>query len=361
MKTESSKAISDLQFEAGNRSAARRPKMSQGDLMESCHELIFDVRDGVPVFHVVMPVLDGDEVLIEIAHMLDILIDSKGGEDHVDDEVRNTLALAVIHGVPVYPNTAEVAPELAKYHRRMLLEGFTAPDEKGRRVKLQLTESPGQRIHDHMLLQELDPTESVSPADLILIRQAIGTELEALSGAKRLLLGLRAAIAELNSLLALNIRNENSIQRCLTDHPLLFGPDYVRVIPKHQLGAEYEMDYALVRGSGLIDLVEIESPSLPLFNKKGDPSSHLVHAEQQVLDWIDWIELHGPYARSALPGLLSPTGYVVIGRSADLNKTTATRLRRRNAIFQPRVVVLTYDDLISRAQNLLAVLEDTPN
>jgi hypothetical protein len=125
------------------------------------------------------------------------------------------------------------------------------------------------------------------------------------------------------------------------------------VIPKHRLGSEFEMDYALERTSGLIDLVEIEASNHALFTKAGNPSEQLVHAEQQVLDWLDWIEKHGEYARTKFPGLLSPVGYVVIGRSASLSVADRARLTRRNLMFQGTLVILTYDDLLARAQALL--------
>ena len=55
------------------------------------------------------------------------------------------------------------------------------------------------------------------------------------------------------------------------------------------------MDYALERHSGLLDLVEIESSSLELFTKDGNPRKELVHAEQQVFDWLEWMEANGSY------------------------------------------------------------------
>ncbi|MCB8980031.1 MAG: hypothetical protein H6657_21685 [Ardenticatenaceae bacterium] len=63
------------------------------------------------------------------------------------------------------------------------------------------------------------------------------------------------------------------MQRCLTDNPILFGLDYQLVIPKQALGSEYEMDYALVRWNGQIDLVEIEASTHKLFTKKIKPDS----------------------------------------------------------------------------------------
>lgn len=117
------------------------------------------------------------------------------------------------------------------------------------------------------------------------------------------------------------------------------------------------MDYALERASGLVDLVEIEASTHALFNQKGNPSEHLVHAEQQVIDWLNWIEQNSAYARVKLPGLMQPVGYVIIGRSGNLSSDDRQRLHRRNIIFRNSIIILTYDDLLSRAELLLSILE----
>lgn len=331
--------------------------ITQGAIIQACRELIFDMKDGVPVFHAVMHVFDTDEMAILLQHTFDILIGDGKSEERIDDDVRNTLAIAASYGVPVYPNTEQLASPLAKFHRRMHVDGFTAPDGEGGRVRLKLTRSPGARILDPTLINELDPTEMVSPADLLLMREAIATEMSQLSGVKHVIEGIREGIVKLEALLSTTVRNENAIQRCLTANPLLFGPEYVRVIPKHRLGSDFEMDYALEKHSGLVDLVEIESSSLPLFNKKGDPSSYLIHAEQQVIDWLDWIETNSPYARKGLPGLANPMGFVVIGRKDSLTSATRGRLRTRNALHQPRLMILTYDELVDRAKQIVAAFE----
>lgn len=349
--------VSKLQVSVSKKRAKAHPNLTSSDMIAACRELIFDVKAGVPIFHAIMYGIDTDHISVKVEHMLDIVLKENHSEEEIGEEVRNTLALAAAFGTPVYPNTDKVAPLLAKYHRQMLLEGFTAPDGKGHRIRLKLTRSLGKRIQDPLLITELDPTEMVSPADLLLIREAVSSEMVRLSGAKRVLAGIHSAVHELENLLANSDRNENALQGCLTDNPLLFGPEYVRVIPKHRLGSEFEMDYALEKHSGLVDLVEIEASSHPLFNKKGDPSSHLVHAEQQVMDWLHWIETNNPYARKGLPGLASPLGFVIIGRSSSLSEEGLERLRRRNSMFQPRMAILTYDQLVQRAAQLLRVLE----
>jgi hypothetical protein len=82
----------------------------------------------------------------------------------------------------------------------------------------------------------------------------------------------------------------------------------------------------------------------------------LVHAEQQVLDWLDWVEANARLVRDEFPGMMRPVGQVIIGRRQDLSESDIKRLRQRNATWRGSVVVLTYDDLLDRARNMLEVL-----
>ena len=93
-----------------------------------------------------------------------------------------------------------------------------------------------------------------------------------------------------------------------------------------------------------------------MFNKSGDPTSHLVHAEQQVLDWLSWITKYGFYAEGNLPGLMNPVGFVVMGRRQDLNETTKLKLKQRNTVFRGQLCILTYDDLLDKAKNTSRIL-----
>ena len=274
----------------------------------------------------------------------------------VSDSIRSTLAAALFAEVPVVPNTEDLAAELARHHRDLMIDGFTAPDSSGKPVQLLPTRSPGRKIETIEFMRKLRLSEPHHPAELALLREAVERELERLSTADRMLGALTLAIERLSLLLATEKRNEAELQSCLTESPILFGLEYRRIIPKHRLGAEYEMDYALERVSGLVDLVEIEASTHRLFNKRGDPTKDLVHAEQQVLDWLDWLERNHSYARDGLPGLMRPRGYVIIARSKDLREEEQRKLARRNTTFGEALQVFTYDDVLDRAKNTRELL-----
>ena len=76
--------------------------------------------------------------------------------------------------------------------------------------------------------------------------------------------------------------------------------------------------------------MEIEASTHKLYTKKGNPSAPLVHAEQQVDDWLSWLEEHSDSARDHLPGLNNPRGFVVIGRRSSLSGEDAEKLNGEN-------------------------------
>jgi|GEM_PF-1345736 len=328
---------------------------TQSGIMRASRELVFDIVDEKPVFHVITYTFNVRRGQLELAYSLDILISGET-EEEKDEDIRNTLAIAYINDTPVLPNRDNLAETLAKHYRKLMVQGFSAPDGRGGRIRLALTKSPGTKIDSIDFLKGMNLSEARQPAEIALIREAVNRELYKLSEANRLLGALEVAINDLGSLLGGSKRNESELQSCLTRNPILFGLEYRKVIPKHCLGSEFEMDYALERFSGMVDLVEIESSTFPLFTKKGDPSQYLIHAEQQVFDWLHWVERNHPYAREKLSRIMRPLGFVVIGSDSNLGNGGKEKLFQRNTMLRDALQILTYDDLLKKAKNILSVL-----
>ena len=297
-----------------------------------------------------------------------------------DNQTKHILAIALVLDVPVYPEDDESAIELARLHAELISDGLLIQSGSRQAFSLQYTGEQEAFIynvgstqpktdHDGRLVYtgeravsvlagdiNYSPTASLSPADLLIVQSGLRRYGEEVAEAARILALLRAGIDQLDKALKSNDRNEKALQKCLTTYPVLFGLEYKRVMPQHPLGADFRMDYALERHSGLIDLVEIEASTHVLYTRGKDPSAHLIHAEQQVLDWLDWIEEYSGYARKDLQGLMSPQAFVVIGRSVDLKLGDRERLQRRNVGWKGTLLILTYDDLLDRAKNIVAVL-----
>ncbi len=329
------------------------------DLMLMTRELIFDIKKGIPVFHYICPMVDTKELKLSYHHLMDSQIE--GNEKEREREIINTLGLATALEVPIYPNNEKVEKELSNYYQKLVQNGFTAPDDEGNDVKLVPVNS--KKMEDFKIdkLSKIDLTKFWSPTDLLLLKQSIKDEFLKLNNAHRTLSMLEFAIEQLETLLDTKKRNENSLQSCITKNPILLGLDYAKIIPKHKLGSEFEVDYALEKFNGLVDLMEIESSTLPVFTKQGNPSSYLVHAEQQVIDWLDWIEKNNSYARNGLDGLISPKGFVIIGRTSTLTEKTKASLIRRNKAFNRTISILTYDDVLLKAKSLRNILRTETN
>lgn len=330
--------------------------LSSLHLMKLSKELIFDIVDGKPVFHQIAPFFDTRKLEIKYDHLLDIMVDSNE-DNEITKEVVNTLGLATALEVPVYPNNPDVEDDLARYYEHLIIHGFVATDSNGDDVKLIPRNAIKIRDLEINQIEKLDLTRTWTSGEIALIKKKIKGELFKLERANQTLEQIDKAIEELETLLDSKERNENSIQACLTSNPILFGLDYRRVIPKFKLGSEYETDYVLEKWDGVIDVVEIESSNLKPFNKNGDPSSKLTHSEQQVINWLNWIENHGEYARAKLPNLRSPKAIVIIGHDDNLNEKGKENLILRNKLFNGRVIIMTYNDFLKRAQLIKDRLE----
>jgi Domain of unknown function (DUF4263) len=336
-------------FEALHRAAPHRPEtvVSSPAFIGTARELILRVEKGTPTLQIVGFALDNMHLDLVLGPTFALV-------DPDENTLKRQLAYAAIYEVPVYPDDEEAAEILLRLHTELYTSGF---EEEVDGVVQSYRPARGPSVNPRapdLLATTVDA--SLTPADVLALRARAKVDEAERDAAERMLFGLRAAIGQLSELLDETSRNENALQQCLTAHPILFGLEYGRIVPKHSLGAEYEMDYALVRHSGLVDLVEIEPSSLRVYTGAHNPTADLVHAEQQVLDWLDWIEQHGPYARTSLPGAVSPRAFVVIGTRRSLTNADQSRLLRRNLTWHGRIEILTYEDLLDRAEGILAVL-----
>ena len=155
-----------------------------------------------------------------------------------------------------------------------------------------------------------------------------------------------------------SVVKEEKLQEFLTLHPLLFGMEYKEIKPKHSLGVEFIMDYALRTYNDAYHLIEIEKSTDVLYTKAGDPSSQLVHAEQQIQNWLIWLEENNSYARKFLPDIISPKGFIIIGRNKTFNSQLKIKLQKRNMLYGEKIEILTYDDLLEKAKTTLQNLKN---
>lgn len=147
---------------------------------------------------------------------------------------------------------------------------------------------------------------------------------------------------------------ERVYQEFLEQHPAMIDPMASEVVPRQALAEVWKSDFVIRRLDGEYTFVEIEKPQDVLFTAYPQPAEPLSHAMGQLLNWFIWVEDNIAYARThGFPGITAPRGVIVIGRDAALNAEQRRQLQMLNACLGPRVTILTYDDVLRLARNLV--------
>lgn len=219
-------------------------------------------------------------------------------------------------------------------------------------VQLRLVGTPAEQFSSLDFLTTVRADYLYPPAFLSHAERLYSRERVELDRARSLIQSLDQAISMLSGILSeYNVR-EQTLQECLEQNPILFGIEYRAVRKQLELGSEYRLDFALERWDGTCDMLEIEPSNAKLFISNNSPSAKLVHAEQQVLDWLRWASKFPDYAGRDFPGLSDPYGIVIIGRRNDLTSIQKDQLKQRNRLWRTRLMILTYDDLLAKAQTM---------
>jgi hypothetical protein len=164
---------------------------------------------------------------------------------------------------------------------------------------------------------------------------------------------LKDVIQEFESILA-SPSSEEEIHSFVAKNSFLlqvllpFHPS-ARLYTKVPLATEFVTDFVGIvpRTVGLTYyLFELELSTVRLFTKAGDPSAALSHAIRQILDWRAWVNDHGEYARSMLPGIFNPLGVIVIGRRDNLSGADRRRLAQFLVDSVRAIDVITYDRIL---------------
>jgi hypothetical protein len=151
---------------------------------------------------------------------------------------------------------------------------------------------------------------------------------------------------------------EEPVHQFLRRHPELISPTCEKYWSKVPFGSEVS-DFVFCEPPNDYELVEIESPGRELFRKDGQEREELTHAIKQIRGWVRYIEDNKKTVETEL-GLTgistNPRRLIVIGRSTSLtdqNRRTLTTLQNE----QPKLRILTYDDLLAGARaNLERIL-----
>lgn len=144
---------------------------------------------------------------------------------------------------------------------------------------------------------------------------------------------------------------EETYQVFLENHPVLLDPLASEVFSKQSLGVEFKSDFVVKRLDNEYIVVEIEKPQDAIFTKSNNFSAPFSHALGQVVDFLEWVDTHGEYARSLMPEISAPKGLLVIGLRSQLSDWQRAKLRRL-CVNLNHIEVVTFDDLLDRSNSL---------
>jgi hypothetical protein len=179
----------------------------------------------------------------------------------------------------------------------------------------------------------------------------------------------RAKLEELKDQIEIPSVQELDIQKTLAEMPWAFGPEYERLDIRNA-GDSGIPDRRLKRVDGLSDILEVKLPSAELLRKDRKERAYiapdLAQALGQIVGYLEHFYsqyqtayddedrtevLNEPYGK-----YYKPKGILLIGRRAAIGKRgqpAHPKLLRRLLSYFHWIDVLTYDDLIHRAANLL--------
>lgn len=160
----------------------------------------------------------------------------------------------------------------------------------------------------------------------------------------------RPLLQQFDEMIKQDLREED-YQVFLKQHPVFLDPLAADVIPKQKLGIETVTDFVLRRYDNKYILVEIEKPQDRFFTRANHFTSRFTHAFGQVLDFQQWVDSHGEYAKTHMPGISSPRGLLVMGKRADMTEVDKVKLHRFS-INCSAIDIVTFDDLLQNATNL---------
>jgi CheY-like chemotaxis protein len=176
-----------------------------------------------------------------------------------------------------------------------------------------------------------------------------------------------SAVRAFEALVERNPREEELHAFLKKNWRTILGPRYRECRSKYPLAPDLNVDLLFFRHDGFPDLWELKRPDQPVFqryNERLHHSTECARAVGQLMEYMDLAEkqtggeLSYEARRGVRGSLHRPRGFVVIGRRK--NKQEQDRLALDNS-FMAGITILTYDDLLEGAREILTFLRDYRN
>ncbi len=163
---------------------------------------------------------------------------------------------------------------------------------------------------------------------------------------------------------------KDSWQEWIYKNNWLFGIHYGNSIGHPQVGFRSVLDYLFPTPDGFVDILEIKRPSHEVIKEdKSHPgaykwSSEVNSAVGQVVNYLHEIELHQLEIAKKLKqefgielSTIKPRAFILVGESNKWSDVEREAFRRLNHSLHG-IEILTYTDLLCRAENLIKVYSD---
>ncbi len=143
--------------------------------------------------------------------------------------------------------------------------------------------------------------------------------------------------------------NEEEIHKFIKNELLIlqsFSPK--KIFSKIPILTDYVTDFCVVNNKNDLLLIEIEKANTPLMKKDGGMRSEMVHAIDQVRDWLHEIRDNKQAILKAMKlkieNINMIKGVVILGRDKDYDKEKLRKLKSKDF---GEVTFYTYDDILN--------------
>lgn len=157
-------------------------------------------------------------------------------------------------------------------------------------------------------------------------------------------------------MLAQQESDEKKYQEFFMAHPWLFGAQYTRIDSHKAFNDENIPDFTGVRvRDAARDIIEIKSPTLPLFQQNDEPRSELNSAWNQAERYLDFARREADYLhRQKGLSFENPRCFLLAGHSLTDTQLEVIRLKER---LNPAITVLTYNDVLALARETVKFIK----
>lgn len=154
--------------------------------------------------------------------------------------------------------------------------------------------------------------------------------------------------------------DEADYQKFLIDNEWFFGSEYYAAERELPAGYDGRVDFFLEGRGAFHDVVELKRPSHRLFiqQPEGAISAPLKNALSQIAEYLDFFGTHRLSHREQTGiDVYQPKGIIVIGRD-DEQGEVQEKIRRHRTVISGNIDILTYDNLLQRAEQTLDTIRE---